>query len=1054
MKKNYMKRLFSVLIAFAVAFSCIPAMAGQLDSYAASMAKPGKVKSLKLSCTSTGYVKLSWSKAKGSVKGYVVYRDGKRIAWVSKSKRTYYDKKVQPGTTYKYYVKAYNKKKAWRWYNKKTGKYQKKKPAKKYRGKHKKVNIYKYGAKSSTKTITVSDYLYKVSGKTVTLTAYRGDDSDLKIPSRINGKKVTKIGDACFRGNAYIKTVEMPDTVTAIGDYAFEANGAMTAVKFSSKLKSIGKGAFSGCASLKEITVPESTESIGDGAFLYCMGAKKLTVKGKIKKLGQFAFAGMEDLESAELDSDSAVALPDRLFCNCKALREVKINGVTSVGKRAFSNCQAVESIDIEGPIKNVGDYAFEKCCALNELSLISTDSSTDIKLGGSILRRTPDIGACSVTLGGNAVMSFATFKDSTLEDLKLSDGSTLMIVEDGTETDCTVKDGMLLADKGSILLTVMPAAIKQGSDGKTTCTVPEGTRVIKDGAFVYQTFNSLQLPESITEIENGAFRSCFFKSVSVGSDNEGEAYIVENNALYEKIASDGETAVSGDAKAAAVNETAAEEAVTDGEESVEGSAPKEDAAEAAEPDEAAAGEEEAAEPDEAAVDEAAKDETSSEESVPVETAEDEETVNEDAAKDAAAGEPASLYRLIRYCRPGKASTKAEFIIPDNVVEIAPYAFCGCGVNTTVLTGPKSSSALKKICDNAFDESGLMPATDPDLEDYLDIYGTFGFDSSWTEADIKALGYDEDKAFENKYYYPPDDEEEERDSESSEEEREEYPEEDPDDDYMYDESDGYNKPRRDEDIPDEPAGTDEDVPTYTSLAGDKSLFDESKFSSYKDTGSDFTAWSEEYLKYNSDNKYIDLSPEIVPYTMLYKGEEHYRTMVCVLNDDDYKKAHSIREVGDDYFDMYMMMDHGLFAELERSKMPCDIMLYSGITVERAAQIAGKGKNDSYTTQDLIDAIGSTYTEKAMMSTTANWMTAVNFSPRSKTMVMIYASKDAIDEVGATNIDCMESIFQGEQEILISNNAKYRILDVGEFKSPDGEVDFDRTVIKLELLGKE
>jgi len=89
-----------------------------------------------------------------------------------------------------------------------------------------------------------------------------------------------------------------------------------------------------------------------------------------------------------------------------------------------------------------------------------------------------------------------------------------------------------------------------------------------------------------------------------------------------------------------------------------------------------------------------------------------------------------------------------------------------------------------------------------------------------------------------------------------------------------------------------------------------------------------------------------------------------------------------------------------------------------------------------------------------MSTTANWMTAVNFSPRSKTMVMIYASKSAIDEVGATNIDCMESIFQGEQEILISNNARYRVLDVGEFKSPGGDTDFDRTVIKLELLGKD
>ena len=265
--------------------------------------KPSQVKGLKVTQTSSGNVKLTWTKVKKDTKGYAIYRNGKRIARVGKSKTSYTDKTVKNNKTYKYYVKAYNKTKAKRWYNKKTKKYQKKKPAKKYRGKRKNVNVYKYGKKSATKSILVCDYKYKTnSDGTLTLTKYRGKGGKVVIPSKLGGKKVTKIGSSCFRGNAYVTSVEMPSSITSIGNYAFEACSSMTAVKFSSMLKSIGKGAFSGDAQLKEVKIPKSVDTIGDGAFLYCMGATKLTVEGKIKNLGQFAFAGMESIRTRGSD--------------------------------------------------------------------------------------------------------------------------------------------------------------------------------------------------------------------------------------------------------------------------------------------------------------------------------------------------------------------------------------------------------------------------------------------------------------------------------------------------------------------------------------------------------------------------------------------------------------------------------------------------------------------------------------------------------------------------------------------------------------------------------
>ena len=65
-----------------------------------------------------------------------------------------------------------------------------------------------------------------------------------------------------------------------------------------------------------------------------------------------------------------------------------------------------------------------------------------------------------------------------------------------------------------------------------------------------------------------------------------------------------------------------------------------------------------------------------------------------------------------------------------------------------------------------------------------------------------------------------------------------------------------------------------------------------KFSFSPVPNSKFTEWSEEYLEYFQSVNGIRLTSDEIrdrmPYTMLYKGEAHYRSMVSVLNHDAYK----------------------------------------------------------------------------------------------------------------------------------------------------------------------
>ena len=94
------------------------------------------------------------------------------------------------------------------------------------------------------------NYNYRISRDgTVQITKYRWDGmiTELVIPSEIDGRKVTEIGDRAFRYGNGLTHITIPDTVTAIGEEAF-----------------------SGCVSLTGITIPDTVSSIGKGAFFYC----------------------------------------------------------------------------------------------------------------------------------------------------------------------------------------------------------------------------------------------------------------------------------------------------------------------------------------------------------------------------------------------------------------------------------------------------------------------------------------------------------------------------------------------------------------------------------------------------------------------------------------------------------------------------------------------------------------------------------------------------------------------------------------------------------------
>lgn len=266
--------------------------------------------------------------------------------------------------------------------------------------------------------------------------------------------------------------------------------------------------------------------------------------------------------------------------------------------------------------------------------------------------------------------------------------------------------------------------------------------------------------------------------------------------------------------------------------------------------------------------------------------------------------------------------------------------------------------------------------------------------------------------------------------------------------------DAFHAPGDDGYEPDEPG--EETVPEVIgSVAGDKNLFREEDFAGYREiTNDEFDDWCDGYLAYNEaqGNK---LTQDTIPYIMAYKGEvvPHFMPMTAVQNQDPDMWAEAANAFGDDFEQMYLMMDHGLFTELSRGRMQDDLILYSGLYDSQLMAAAG---TDVVPTQaQLVDAIGTTFTDPIMISTTTDPGVAAGFGD---TLFIIYASHEAMEALGAICIDAAAR--SSEKEILMNANAQYRILDVGNmaisYQEPwDPEpTTLYRGYVKVELLAPE
>jgi len=232
----------------------------------------------------------------------------------------------------------------------------------------------------------VEDFEYQVNGGNVIITKYKGVDTLVGIPEKIEQKDVVQIEEAAFKGNTNIVSVSFPNTIVSIGHQAFAQCASLTTVKLSDTLETIHGEAFRDCTNLSTITLPQTLTAIYANAFVNCASLKEIKIPKGVLEWGTqtFAYSGLERVEFEQglvsigsyaflktkikqITIPSSVKTIDvAAFSHCLELESVVLNeGVETISPSAFaSNTRLIEFV-VPASVKDIHELVFDKCTAL-----------------------------------------------------------------------------------------------------------------------------------------------------------------------------------------------------------------------------------------------------------------------------------------------------------------------------------------------------------------------------------------------------------------------------------------------------------------------------------------------------------------------------------------------------------------------------------------------------------------------------------------------------------------------------------------------------------------
>ncbi len=385
-----------------------------------------------------------------------------------------------------------------------------------------------------------SEYTYSLlEDSTIRIDKYNGADTKVEIPSSIDGKTVSQIGDRAFEYNRTVSEVEIPNTVSIIGEKAFNDCVNLKKVEFSDSITSIEKDAFFSCTRLENVDLPDNLVKLGDGAFYDCQSIVTITVPGTVSDFGEFVFGSNDSLTSATLEEGittvppltfycdeklTSVKLPDTLtlidrkaFYKNTALSDFSLpNSVDEIGEKAFYHCYAIKQFSFNG--SKIGDNALAYCMALETINFSDNLKS----IGAEFIAGSAQVESLILPKSLTDISSKA-FCDSNLKSVTIdSDNPSYMSFNNTVYTLDMTKIIAYLGQDDSFYIPDSVTEIADYSFSNSNVeevTFTDSLERIGDNAFSMSNISTAILPESLKYLGESAFEGCYsLTKVSVPS--------------------------------------------------------------------------------------------------------------------------------------------------------------------------------------------------------------------------------------------------------------------------------------------------------------------------------------------------------------------------------------------------------------------------------------------------------------------------------------------------------------------------------------------------------
>jgi len=366
-----------------------------------------------------------------------------------------------------------------------------------------------------------------------------------------NTESVTEIATMCFANDGALTKCELPAKLEVLGDSAFGATG-LTGVRipvtlreakqpffkcqqigqieweegltkvidnlfqnmesglkvdFQDQITEIGNHAFDSSL-ITGITGTNNLVKIGEYAFNSCMGISGKVELPAVTEIHAYAFSKIlaTDFEISE----NITLIDNGAFMNCTNLKAINKNdGVADVdlgnmtklaeiGKQAFSGCSSIVSLRLSGTITKINDSAFSKLTTLANVKFNDNGKAGTTELGSSVFSGCTNLVEVSTAKNVGIIGSSAFSDCIKLMRLNLAEG--LQIIKKDAFAGCTRLEG----------------ALPEGVNEKYSSA--SGAKVMLPNEKAV-----LEIPGTVTAIEDSAFASCYSADETLQADGEKE---------------------------------------------------------------------------------------------------------------------------------------------------------------------------------------------------------------------------------------------------------------------------------------------------------------------------------------------------------------------------------------------------------------------------------------------------------------------------------------------------------------------------------------------------